>query len=262
MLNIDLIKKKVRTTVAPENIFYYEITDSTNTRALEYARCGENIADRAVFIASGQTAGRGRRGRSFVSNTDAGIYISLLYTPHSETDIERITARSAVALKNAIHGITKVSTGIKWVNDLYAVTPMGENKKLAGILAEAVTSDTGKIDKICVGMGINVYKYAISEEISDIATSLEEVSGRIYSKEEIISSVILNFYKKMSDSQILAEYRACSLTLGKEVRVIPHSGEEYDALVTDILDDYSLTVRTASGEDRRVFSGEVRARIK
>ncbi len=263
MLNISLIKEKTRDIISPENIFYYETADSTNTRALEYAKeLGKNAPERAVFIADGQTLGRGRRGRSFVSEAGAGIYITFLYTPKKDTDAERITARSAVALRRAIKKSTDTDTKIKWVNDLYASLPTEESKKLSGILAEAVTEDGGKIARIAVGMGINVYKSSALDEISDIATSLEDVTGKRFSREEIIFSLIWEFYKEREERDVLAEYRDSSLTLGRSVTVFPHSGESYDALVKEILDDYSLLVKTERGEEKRIFSGEVRTKIR
>ncbi len=263
MLNIELIKEKLGSLVSPENIFYYELTDSTNTRALEYAKgLGKDAPERAVFIADGQSAGRGRRSRSFVSNSGAGIYISLLYTPKNHTDRDRITAKCAVALRQALLKSTETETKIKWVNDLYAKTPSGEYKKIAGILAEAVTDENLCITGIVIGMGINIYKNAVSEEISDIATSLEEVKSKRFQRENIISSVIRELFCERDEKEVLCEYRENSLTLRTNVIVIPHSGEEYDAFVDEILEDYTLSVKTANGEKKRVFSGEVRTKIK
>ncbi len=260
MLDFELLKNRLSAYVPKERIFTYPLTDSTNTRALEYARAGGESP--AVFIAEEQTGGRGRRGRSFVSNPEAGIYITLLYTPKCSDDTERITARAAVALRRAIWRVCGVAAGIKWVNDLYAKGPLETDKKLSGILAEAATSEEGKIDRIAVGMGINVYKNAISDEISDIATSLEEVSGKRFSREDIILALTKEFYLDRREEDILREYRAASLTLNRAVTVYPHGDEPYDATVTEILDDYSLLVKTDDGETKRVFSGEVRTRLK
>ncbi len=261
MLNIELIKEKIGDIFPPECLHYYKTTDSTNTRAIEYAReLGERCPERAAFIAEGQTAGRGRRTRSFVSETGAGIFLTLIYSPRSESDTERMTSRAAVALKEAIFASTGVEAGIKWVNDLYAKLPDGRQKKLAGILAEAVT-ENGRISKIVVGMGINIYKNAISDEISDIAVSLEDVAGERYQREEIAAAIIKEFYRERDESEVLREYREASLTLNKTVTVIPHSAEPYDAFAKQINEDYSLTVIDAEGRERRIFSGEVRTKL-
>ena len=258
MLDFEFIKKKLSALVPRERIFTYPLTDSTNTRALEYARSG-GVAP-AVFIAEEQTAGRGRRGRSFVSRADAGIFITFLLSV-DDAKREGATAFAAVALRRALPETVRDAVGIKWVNDLYSRTPSGEGKKLAGILAEAVTED-GKINKIVIGMGINVYKEAVSEEISSIATSIEEVCGKRYPREDIIISLTAEMLSDTPGEEILREYRDHSLTVGRRVLVLPHNGDSYEAVAEQILDDYSLLVRTDEGERRRVYSGEVSTKIK
>ena len=63
--------------ITPPKIIFYESIDSTNTRAKEWAKQNPDNRSPVVFIANRQTAGRGRRGRSFVSEGGAGIYISI-----------------------------------------------------------------------------------------------------------------------------------------------------------------------------------------
>jgi len=258
MLDFKLIKKSLSGLFSEECIFLYELTDSTNTRALEYGRAGGITP--AVFIAEEQTGGRGRRGRSFVSRADGGIFITFLLSPDDVGGIEGATAFAAVAAREALLECCGVSTGIKWVNDLYAKTPSGDNKKLVGILAESVIENS-EITKIAIGMGINVYKNAISEEISEIATSFEEVAGERFSRENIILSLTQSLLKKRTPEQVLSEYRKSSITLGKSVVVSPHGKEPYPALAKEILADYSLLVENESGELLRIFSGEVSTKI-
>lgn len=254
MLDFELIKKSLSKLFPKENIFLYKCTDSTNNRALEYGKKGGLTP--AVFIAEEQTGGRGRRGRSFVSNPNAAIFVTFLLSPEDIGEIEGATAFSAVAAREAILSNTGIHAGIKWVNDLYAPTPTKESKKLAGILTEGVTQD-GKIEKIAIGIGINVYKSALSEEISSIATSLEEVSGICFNREALLLSLAKSILKRRTKEEVLYEYRRHSFTLGKRVEVRPHTAPCYDARAKEILDDYSLLVEKDDGEEIRVFSGEV-----
>jgi biotin-(acetyl-CoA carboxylase) ligase len=110
-------------------------------------------------------------------------------------------------------------------------------------------------------MGINVYTNAISEEITEIATSIEEVSGKRFSREDIILSLARNMLKKRSPQEVLSEYRKQSLTLGKKVEVRPHAENPYPAIAKEILPDYSLFVEKEDSECVRVFSGEVSTKI-
>ena len=167
-----------------------------------------------------------------------------------------MTAKSAVAFRQALLRSAGVHTRIKWVNDLYAKAPSGE-KKLCGILAEAVITDSGRVRAVAVGVGINVYLGAVTEEIREIATSIEEVTGKRLGREELILSLFEEFYKEREEEETLSEYRESSMTLGSRVTVHPHSGESYGGYAEQILEDYSLLVRKEDGELVRVYSGEV-----
>ena len=189
--------------VACPEIVYYDVTDSTNTRAKEYAKEKHSAEKRpVVFIANGQSAGRGRRGRSFVSESGAGIYISILtYPDESGADATAATARAAVRLSRAIESVCDAEIKIKWVNDLY----LG-GKKLAGILTEGEMGEAGKIAYQVVGMGINVYKNAISDEISTIATSLEAELNDAPDRSVLAARIIYEFLR--DDADCYAEYKA------------------------------------------------------
>ena len=99
MLKVDKIREElIAFGVNPPKIIYYESTDSTNTRAKIYAKENPDNREPVVFIANGQTVGRGRRGRSFVSENGAGIYMSILtYPDEKAADSTVVTAKTAVA---------------------------------------------------------------------------------------------------------------------------------------------------------------------
>ena len=239
--------------VNPPNIVFYKETDSTNTRAKEYAKENPENKEPVIFIADSQTAGRGRRGRSFVSNAGAGIYISILTYPDEQAeDATSVTAKAAVTLAKAVESLSKCETKIKWVNDLY----LG-GKKLAGILVEGETDEKGKIAYQVTGMGINVYKSAISDEISEIATSIEGELNRAPDRCSLAAKIIKEFLFDSSD--YYEEYKSRSFVIGKEVTVIKLT-ETYSAKVIDINHDFSLTIEH-NGKIERFFTGEVSLKI-
>ena len=241
-------------------ITYYPLTDSTNERAKIYALEHPYDGDTRVFIADEQTAGRGRRGRSFVSKCGAGIYISILTHPKgSGFDATRITAKAAVALARATDSLAGVRCDIKWVNDIY----LG-GKKLAGILVEGAMRDDGKLPYIIVGMGINVYKNAISEEISDIATSIEGETNIRVDRSELAANIVSEFLRAtdvLSEEEAFLDYRSRSFIIGREVTVMKLS-ESYKAQVLDLNPDYSLLLKKENGEIESLFTGEVSLRLK
>lgn len=252
MLNEEKIAQNIKTLgVSAPKIILYESTDSTNTRAKEYAK--EHPGEPAIFIADCQTAGRGRRGRSFVSNKGAGIYMSILTYPGEKgADATAVTARTAVALAKAIESLCDCEIKIKWVNDLY----LG-GKKLAGILTEGEMTSDGEIAYQVVGMGINVYRNAISNEISSIATSLEGELGKATDRSTLAAGIIKEFFTY--DGDCYAEYKARSFVIGKKVTVIKLT-ESYEAKVLDINPDFSLETER-DGKTERLFTGEISLRV-
>ena len=257
MLDETYLKKELSRIIPEATLFCYEETDSTNERAMEYLRSGA-CRSVTVFIAERQTRGRGRRGRSFVSD-GGGLYLSVLLPDRRYEDSSGITPECAVKISRAIKRVSGLKTEIKWVNDLYASVG-GKRKKICGILAEAESASDGKSLSIVCGMGINVYKNAVSDEISDIATSIEEATGVRVKIEELAVCVLEEFFTAISHEELIREYRRDSMILGERISVIPFAAPQYNAIAIEILDDYSLLVETDAKDRRRVYSGEVSIR--
>lgn len=251
--NEKIIEELKNLGITPPKIIFYESIDSTNTRAKEWAKQNPDNHSPVVFIANRQTAGRGRRGRSFVSEGGAGIYISILtYPKESGADATATTARAAVTLAKATESLSDCDIKIKWVNDLY----LG-GKKLAGILTEAEMVEDGKIAYQVVGMGINVYKKAISDEISDIATSIEGETGIGIDRSKLAAAIIK--YQLHYKGDFYTEYKSRSFIIGKRVTVMKLS-ESYEAEVVDIDSDFSLIIER-DGKKERLFTGEISLKI-
>lgn len=153
--------------------------DSTNEalkRLVKEAKAsgGEHSVDvlhGTVVIAKHQTAGKGRRGRSFYSPEDTGLYMSILFKPEVKMEqMVRITTMAAAAVSCAIEKVSGKKTEIKWVNDIYA-----DGKKVVGILTEAGP------DYAILGIGVNLWepKGGFPEEIRNIAGALNLDVGNI-----------------------------------------------------------------------------------
>lgn len=239
------------------DIYMLGVTDSTNTRAKRHA---ETSTDRrkCLFIADGQTDGRGRRGRSFDSERGVGLYMSLLIYPDRELrDCVGITAYAAVAVCRAIERLTDARPCIKWVNDIYL-----NNKKIAGILTEgSVDMESGGVAYAIVGIGINV-KQRDFGALSDIAASLAECGYRVdrASLAAAVTEELMSGLDSVGTREIADEYRRRSFIVGKEVRVIKLSGE-YTATVLDITDGCELRLRLCDGSEELLMSGEVSLKI-
>ena len=150
-------------------LFCYGLTDSTNKRAREYCERADIAPDApALFVARGQTEGRGRQGRSFFSPEDTGLYMTLLFeAPENKDSFTRVTALCAVAVAQGIKKVFGTDSRIKWVNDLYI-----DGRKIAGILAESFPK--GEKRYIAVGVGVNISTADFPAELEGLAGSLTE----------------------------------------------------------------------------------------
>ena len=238
-------------------IFRYELVDSTNTLAREYAK-SENPSFPAVFIADGQTAGRGRRGRSFDSERGAGLYISFLFKPHgAANDAVKITLRAAVALCRALFLVTGLDAQIKWVNDILV-----DGKKLAGILTEGEINSNGEFEYAVCGIGVNLNSRVFPPELSDIVTTVEDSTGKKPDREALAEALIDEFFCEREDSLIMHEYSRRSAVIGKRVEVHKLTGEVFFANAIGITDGGELIVEDDNGNRETLISAEVSLKLK
>ena len=265
ILRSSLFENEVKTLFESHNlstpdVFFYEITDSTNTRAKLYAENRDKDDRRpAVFFSHAQSAGRGTRGRSFESPAGGGVYISFLIYPEGGVcDSLALTTYAAVSVCRAVKKISdKIDPKIKWVND---VTVGG--KKLSGILTEGRIED-GKTVYAIVGIGVNTNPAEHSPEVESIMTSLQD-HGVSTSADEVAKTLTEEFFLNLSDAgskKILDEYKSLCSVIGKEVNITDYNGTKTET-VADIDSDFSLITRDKDGIIHRYISGDVSIRHK
>ncbi|MBI5497811.1 MAG: biotin--[acetyl-CoA-carboxylase] ligase [Deltaproteobacteria bacterium] len=233
---------------------HHDVLDSTNTRAAALAR--EGAPHGTVVVAEEQTAGRGRRGRTFVSPPGTGVYLSVvLRPPLRPTQATRLTFCGALAVMDAAraHG---VETRMKWPNDVFA----GE-RKLAGILTE-LSADMDRIHQAIVGIGVNVNTpaRAFPRDVRALATSVREAAGHAVDRPGVVAALLASltawYTMALTDFPgVLREVRARTLTLGRNVRVVDGT-QVLEGVAEDLDDDGALWVGTEAGRVR-VVAGDV-----
>ena len=238
----------------------YRSISSTNTvlKAMAEQAAGEGLC----LIAGEQTAGRGRRGRSFYSPPDSGIYMSILLRPTLHAvDATSITACAAVAVAEAIEHLAPVRAEIKWVNDIYV-----NGKKVCGILTEAsLDCENGLVNYLIVGIGINT-----RVPTDDYPEELRSIAGPAFGEEAIpelrcrlaagVLDRLMYYYRNLSEKPWADEYRRRSFILGKEINILATGKEPEPAVALDLDENFGLIVRTENGELRHLNSGEVSVR--
>ena len=190
-------------------LYYYEELPSTNLTAKEifFAESAQNR--RFIVLADRQSAGRGRRGRSFFS--ERGLYFSIAVPAGSfSLPAELLTTAAAAAVCRAAiqEGF---DTKIKWVNDI-----MLDGKKVCGILAEAL-SESDTVLGYVVGIGVNIGKPDFPEEIADIAGAL---SGGTQLKFKLFEEIRVNFFASLNEApqKLISYCTEKSYVIGKKIR--------------------------------------------
>ncbi len=228
--------------------------DSTNNEAKRMLSDG--YEGTGLVVARRQTAGRGRLGRSFYSPAGTGIYMTLIRRPREGMrQVTRVTAAAALAVCRAIESLTDLRPGIKWVNDVYL-----DGKKICGILSEAVTDvESGSVQSVIVGIGVNITTADFPEEIAGRVTSL----GVELSPSVLIAAIcdsLLDLWEDLSDPAIMEGYRARSVVIGKEIDF--YAGDVKRSGVAVDIDENGGLIVNCDRERVVLQTGEITVRLK
>ena len=238
---------------------FHDSIDSTNLRARRLAE--EGAGSGTLVAADAQEAGRGRRGRSWVSPPGKNIFMSLILRPDIlPAKASMLTLVAALAVRDGIESVTGLSPVIKWPNDI-----VSNRKKLCGILTE-MSAELEGIHYVVVGIGINVNLEEFPLEVRDTATSLFLETGGKVVRSQLIAAVLEAFehyYEEFISqgdlSRLISVYNKNMVNAGKEVRILEPSGE-YKGRALGINEKGELLVEMPDGEVRHVISGEVSVR--
>ena len=253
-----LIRPRLRTQTLGKNIFHFFSVDSTNAFAARLLTHGRKVADGTVVISESQTAGKGRRGRSWHSEQENGLYFSLVLRPRIPPGFAPLfTLGTAVALHNAIERNTGLQVDIKWPNDL-----LMDGRKFCGILAE-MQAEFDRVNSLIVGVGVNVNHAELPADIAGSATSLRKVSGRNHSRIEILVEFLEEFenlltrFEKSGPATIIDLWTQNS-TFANGRRLQINDGFRVIEGTTRGLNPFgALRLETWDGKIEEVYSGDV-----
>lgn len=241
---------------------FFQSADSTNTVSLQWAAAG--APEGAVVVADHQIAGRGRRGRSWLSEPGRSLLFSLILRPKVPLDrIGTLPQAVGLACMDALEDAAGIRAEIKWPND---VTVRG--RKLCGILVETRATHP-RVDAVVAGVGINVHweAHELPAEVRDRATSVAIEAARlgtpVPSRASLLSAVLSAlepWYPFMLESAgaaaVVARAAARSEILGRIVRVRLGTGEMIEGRARRLLRTGALQVEVA-GQPVVVDSGEI-----
>lgn len=259
-------------------VIYQPTADSTSLMA---RRAAENGApDKSLYITGYQYSGRGRRGRTWLTEPELNLTFSLLLRPDAPPHMLATATLfaglcAAEALNDLLAAQTKMQPcqvpsvaggqacqpiGIKWPNDLVSVR---SGKKIGGILTEMVVEEN-LANALIIGVGINLNSSVFPPELQQSATSLFLETATRHRRVDVLCKVIGKFamrYHEMTDQRSwLGQYRQHCQTLGRQVRVLTADGQEQTGEAVDIDTDGELVIIDTAGQRKIVRSGEVSVR--
>ena len=181
-----MLSHRLYGTQFARRIHHFFKIDSTNNVAMRLAEQGE--AHGAVVLAEEQTGGRGRAGRSWVSEKSTGIYCTILLRPAiPPAHAPLLTLVAGLAARDAVAEELVSTPDIRWPNDLLV-----GGRKFAGILTE-MHAEPDRIHYAVVGIGINVNQSKMPPELAEIATSLKIETKKTHSRFEVLIRLLRNF---------------------------------------------------------------------
>ncbi|MCI5700665.1 MAG: biotin--[acetyl-CoA-carboxylase] ligase [Lachnospiraceae bacterium] len=245
--------------ILPYRVLYKDEIDSTNTWAKREAEMG--ASEGSVLVADMQTAGKGRRGRSWSSPSGHSVYMSLILRPDILPErASMLTLVAGLSVAQAVRHDLGLDAWIKWPNDVVI-----SGKKICGILTE-MSLQMECINYVVIGIGINVNLKDFPKDIADKATSLCREKGENVHRAEVIAAVLhrfeknyFRFLKRGNLADVKDSYNEILINCGRKICVL-EPGNEYTAISGGINEKGELLVTKDDGTKAAVYAGEVSVR--
>jgi BirA family biotin operon repressor/biotin-[acetyl-CoA-carboxylase] ligase len=198
-----MLGHRLHGTPFARHIHHFFKVDSTNRVAMQLGEAGEPHG--TVVVTEEQTAGKGRAGRSWVSEKSAGIYCSILLRPTiSPAQASLLNLVAGLAARDAAAEELPCVPDIRWPNDLLIAhsAKSGRPRKFCGILTE-MHAEPDRIHYAVVGIGINVNQARMPPTLEGLATSLRMETGKSHSRSELLIRLLRHLDRYYN--QFLAE---------------------------------------------------------
>ncbi|BAP41908.1 biotin-[acetyl-CoA-carboxylase] synthetase [Pseudomonas sp. StFLB209] len=240
------------------SVIVHESLDSTNAEAARLIALGATMP--TVVVAERQTAGRGRRGRKWVSPFAENLYFSLLLRIEGGMrQIEGLSLMVGLAVVEVLREFGVKEAGLKWPNDV-----LSGRRKLAGILLELM-GDPADVCHVVIGIGINVNMQACSE-VDQSWTSVRLEAGALCDRNHLAARLagrlqeLLQRHQQEGFSVFQAEWERNHLWQGREVTLL--SGADRTEGVVLGIDELGALRLDVGGIEKSFSGGELSLRLR
>ncbi|MAG76447.1 MAG: biotin--[acetyl-CoA-carboxylase] synthetase [Colwelliaceae bacterium] len=236
----------------------HTLIDSTNDYLMR--KLPNQVTQGQVCIAEYQSAGRGRRGRQWISPFGSHLYLSYYHKLNDGFSAAMgLSLVTALAISDAINTLYDVQVQLKWPNDVYL-----DGVKLAGILIDLEGQATGDCHSV-IGIGVNLQMpEQAAEQITQPWTDLQQYVGERIDRNELVVAIIvaLNQRLKQQSEQgvesMLSDWHQHDLYLNQTVKIITGENEEF-GICRGVNEQGALLLET-NGQLKTLFGGEVSLR--
>ncbi|MCA1927982.1 MAG: biotin--[acetyl-CoA-carboxylase] ligase [Calditerrivibrio sp.] len=249
MLDLSFINERLTSESKFYNkIYYFDSIDSTNSEGMV-----NNYPYFSVIIAKTQTSGKGRSGRVWYSTVPENIYLSFIMPPFHTEKLLPLNILTAYSIVEGLKSI--IDLRIKWPNDLVV-----NKKKIGGILLESKFLGN-KLEKVVVGVGLNVNQEFFDNSLEKIATSIFIETNLKQNISEIACNIIVSFeifFQQFLKNSIDIIEKWCNYSenLGKQIK-IHINGDKKTFTEKGITEQGELLVLDENGFEKKIISGDI-----
>jgi BirA family biotin operon repressor/biotin-[acetyl-CoA-carboxylase] ligase len=250
--DVRVFKQLLETVALGRNLIYLPVTTSTMDDARRAAERG--CPHGTLILAENQTAGRGRRGRSFHTPDEDNLYFTFVLRA-SRTMLQSAPLAVPLAVCEAVSA-AGLDARIKWPNDIWV-----GGRKICGMLIDAESTVEGATLYPGIGLNVNGDPTTVPA-LAHIATSMARELDRTSAREPLLADITNRLERGLDTAfeALLERYREVSVVLGHEIEVLQPGARPFRATALDIDRDGALIVRLASGETRSVIAADVSVR--
>ena len=256
MFNFESFDSKVDTEIIGRNFIYSEEVESTNSFLLNKAN--KFNSDGTILLAEKQTKGRGRKERVWYSAKGQNLTFSILLTSKKylgkKFNLLNFTTSLSVAF--ALENLYQLKTELKWPNDVLV-----NGKKICGILLES-TSQGNKIERVVIGVGLNVNQGLFQGNFNLEPTSVKLELGESVDREKLLAELLNTFEELIqkidtNPDEIMKDWKDRCNLIGEKISVTEDGTTKYG--IFDDLDEEGFLLLKTKNKIEKIHFGDVSA---
>jgi BirA family biotin operon repressor/biotin-[acetyl-CoA-carboxylase] ligase len=254
LFNLERFDIKLSTEVIGRNFVYTEEIDSTNSFLLD--KSNKYSIDGTVLLAEKQNKGKGRKDRVWYSTREQNLTFSILLTnkKYLGKNLNIINFATSLAVASSIENIYQLKTELKWPNDVLV-----NGKKIAGILLES-TSQGNKIERLVIGIGINVNQTLFQGNYNISPTSIKHELKEQIDRERLLAEFLNNFEEILNKietepGEILKDWKLRCRLIGEKISIT--EGENIKYGIFDDLDNEGFLLLKNKDKIEKIHFGDV-----